>query len=1605
MNSKLSILLIFLLMIGVAGQAFGQAGISVLPTDVPKGAYVNGPLGAADDNYFWQSVTITPGLLHANATNLIITLPTGMTVADVDGIDFGASGSFHDEEVTVSWVDGGVADLAFTVNSATDANSIRLDIACTGAFTGFQATVDAVIVMFPVETLSTPPSDTAEYTVAFSDLTDDITVGNGFDITFVDPGPNAIAEVVFTDDIAGNDDVTLDDGEIYPAVGTASYSALADYVTDTVGLTNPSIAGQNLPTETSAVFDGVSDAGDVFYRIYASTDSTLNHVDVDDTGVIQLFNHTPSSNYANEGHTGNQGLTVANLPVLPVGDWYIYVISSLTGDFPLGRSGKLTVKHYPQVDVLAWDYNADTFLRDGTPAPSDNANMVLDSGLFLDIDGVTFPPSAPTDNVDLYIAVDDFDDEAVFHLFCSTATDLTVDDVATSGTSPALEVTGLDAQGATAFAIVDSLLENDENENGFLVYNWSITPVGASLIASGTYTIYAVANDGKNQHVLAAKGFDDTNAPTYSGATQLTMTVKHSPDFVLDSLDEYNLGTDALDDADVTIDPLQTDVVMLSWGKASLDSDFDPDDSCTIEFYIDHTLVPGTLDYGSDDFQAVRDAASAASGNTATGTHWINPTTVIYEDPETKSDQYYVWNLKEDWASTGWMPNDQAAAAGPHFYHIYAIITEGTGATDTKRVACLGISTAFDNGAGNPTVIEFDNAQPYVKLNDPPIEGVDVSADETYRMSVEAFDFDADTEIGIFVVKVGADELMVNGDFEDGATNWTIAVPGDWIIDNGVATHQLTTVPNTSIITHGVTVVAVTNYDLTFEVKNATAGTVTPTVGATGGTLVNTNGVFTDINIASGAGGNVFFTPSADFDGDIDNVSLKLNAASWVDGAATTTIGVLDALNDGDAYCLTSTDGTRALHTGGYTWLSDDTLADTPYYDVVLAVPGSATRYVNSLVGVVPMTDGDYWVYIGANTGTLLDNFGDGSEALYRAPGIMTITGLGTAATQRNLMIEPRTFVSVVGDTTTISVRAADETNPVDIIDLYIAVEKEFFDIIDSDLPFTDPAGFGSMIENETIDDLTNDRWILHTTLFNSGDTINPGDTGFGDEIASFRIVGKGTTNDTGDNTSIYYVNEPSKGWVTTYENDGVALSFGYSNANVDVQPRGNVHGMLSFQGRANSNYVVTFELRDRGSYALCDDSEFISANDGFSYDAQAVTLTADVYAPAGIQYELNATGDFKLTDIPPGDWDLAVTYNRYLAKLQSVTVDTGLDTLSVSFGELLGGDSIGYTDENNDAYPNNAINQDDIDRIGAAQGSTPASSMWATDTDPITGGKYNYKWADVNEDDVVGVADLTMATGNFVFGGSAAIGAQPVYQKPALQIPEPNIDAVVEFMNVPGEMIAGQNYTIQVVIHNAADVKGYSVDLEYNKEALTLAGIEKGDFINAESYSISSIGDGTVGLTNAVYGPAAFAGDGVLAEVLFTANKNGLFSADMLGITGAKLVDSNFIGMDIIIDSPSGINVETPVAFELGQNFPNPFNPTTAISFSIPKSGHVELSIYDILGRNVKTLVSGAYDVGNYSVVWDATDMNGNLVSNGVYFYTIKADDFRLTKKMLFMK
>ena len=88
------------------------------------------------------------------------------------------------------------------------------------------------------------------------------------------------------------------------------------------------------------------------------------------------------------------------------------------------------------------------------------------------------------------------------------------------------------------------------------------------------------------------------------------------------------------------------------------------------------------------------------------------------------------------------------------------------------------------------------------------------------------------------------------------------------------------------------------------------------------------------------------------------------------------------------------------------------------------------------------------------------------------------------------------------------------------------------------------------------------------------------------------------------------------------------------------------------------------------------------------------------------------------------------------------------------------------------------------------------------------------------------------------------------------------------------------------------------------------------------------------------------------------------------------------------------------PEGFVLYQNYPNPFNPSTTIRFSLPQRSDIALVIYDELGNEIRTLVSGDHEAGTYEVDFDATGL-----SSGIYFYQIKSASFSETRKLVLMK
>jgi hypothetical protein len=160
--------------------------------------------------------------------------------------------------------------------------------------------------------------------------------------------------------------------------------------------------------------------------------------------------------------------------------------------------------------------------------------------------------------------------------------------------------------------------------------------------------------------------------------------------------------------------------------------------------------------------------------------------------------------------------------------------------------------------------------------------------------------------------------------------------------------------------------------------------------------------------------------------------------------------------------------------------------------------------------------------------------------------------------------------------------------------------------------------------------------------------------------------------------------------------------------------------------------------------------------------------------------------------------------------------------------------------------------------------------------------------------------------------------------------------------------------------------------------------------------------------------------GDGIIANLVFTVEDQSVKEIELSAI---EIKTPSHSPMFIYTDESTGEMTSSvpefgtvsysltdldqpnlPMAFELKQNHPNPFNPTTHINFDLPSPTDIDLTIYNVLGQQVKSY-SDFRTAGSHSITWDGTDNTGSQVSSGVYFYRLDAGQNSATKKMMMLK
>ena len=156
---------------------------------------------------------------------------------------------------------------------------------------------------------------------------------------------------------------------------------------------------------------------------------------------------------------------------------------------------------------------------------------------------------------------------------------------------------------------------------------------------------------------------------------------------------------------------------------------------------------------------------------------------------------------------------------------------------------------------------------------------------------------------------------------------------------------------------------------------------------------------------------------------------------------------------------------------------------------------------------------------------------------------------------------------------------------------------------------------------------------------------------------------------------------------------------------------------------------------------------------------------------------------------------------------------------------------------------------------------------------------------------------------------------------------------------------------------------------------------------------------------------PKASGGTAPLTYSLSPALPTGLtFDAATRTIAGTPRAASESVYTYTVTDAngaSASLSLQTlPTVFSLADNFPNPFNPATTIQYALPQAADVELTVYNVVGQVVRTLVAEHQSAGRYAVEWDATNDSGHSLSSGMYFYRLQAgEEFLEVKKMLLLK
>ena len=247
-------------------------------------------------------------------------------------------------------------------------------------------------------------------------------------------------------------------------------------------------------------------------------------------------------------------------------------------------------------------------------------------------------------------------------------------------------------------------------------------------------------------------------------------------------------------------------------------------------------------------------------------------------------------------------------------------------------------------------------------------------------------------------------------------------------------------------------------------------------------------------------------------------------------------------------------------------------------------------------------------------------------------------------------------------------------------------------------------------------------------------------------------------------------------------------------------------------------------------------------------------------------------------------------------------------------------------------------------------------------------------------------------------FGRSTGTAAKRVPMQAGL-----NADARLYLAAQTALPSVGEDFVLDVRLADFVEVQGYGLQVQYEADKLTFVEVSTDRPLGGgELASPQVLSDAGGVLTLAAHGEVLSDGEVGLHLVFRAATE---IENTVVEITASELADGALAINRLALPVPVSLQTR-PEVFSLVDNYPNPFNPATTIRYALPQAADVELTVYNVVGQPVRTLVAEAQSAGRYVVEWDATDDRGYSVSSGMYFYRLQAGDaFRQVKKMLLLK